>query len=382
MQRAFLSSFPRPALRSRRCPAPPHRRRRRLHAATADPTAPASQTIFSGIQPTGVPHLGNYLGALRTWVSLQRASPPDASLVFCLVDLHALTLPQLPAQLAQWKRESLATLLAIGLDPQRCTVFEQSRVPAHAELMWLLSCGASMGMLNRMTQWKDKSKSGEDPNEATSVPALKLGLFSYPVLQAADILVHSATHVPVGEDQAQHLELTRNLATSFNHHYGSTFPIPQTILSPAKRIMSLRHPTAKMSKSAADPKSRILLTDPPSTIQAKFASAVTDSFGGITYSPAERPGVSNLIEIYAHMNDRSDFATVAAELQDAGLSMKGLKERVCETVVAGLEPVRREYARVAGESGYLDAVARQGAEEARERAQRALDRAKRAMGLL
>ncbi|KAF8457944.1 hypothetical protein BGX38DRAFT_1308491 [Terfezia claveryi] len=311
-----------------------------------------------------------------------RDSPPDTNLIFCLVDLHALTLPQAPAQLLQWKRESLATLLAIGLDPGRCTVFEQSRVPAHAELMWLLSCGASMGMLNRMTQWKDKSKSGEAVKEATSVPALKLGLFSYPVLQAADILVHSATHVPVGEDQAQHLELTRSLAASFNHHYGPTFPIPQTILSPAKRIMSLRHPTTKMSKSAADPKSRILLTDCPSTIQSKLASAVTDSIGGITYSPAERPGVSNLIEIYAHMNERSDFDAVAVELQDAGMNMKGLKEKVGEAVVVGLEPFRRVYERVVGESGYLDEVARTGAEKARESAERTLERVKRAVGLL
>ncbi|KAF8472444.1 hypothetical protein BDZ91DRAFT_676364 [Kalaharituber pfeilii] len=342
---------------------------------------PERKTVFSGIQPTGIPHLGNYLGALRQWVVVQNNSPKTDKLIYCLVDLHAITQPQDPSGLRQWKKEALATLLAIGLAPERCIIFEQSKVPAHSELMWILSCTTSMGALNRMTQWKSKaSLNNDEKHEAQSIPSLKLGLFSYPVLQAADILVHSATHVPVGEDQSQHLELTRDLATSFNHHYGKTFPLPQTVLSPAKRVMSLRNPNSKMSKSDTDPKSRILLSDSPETIRAKFRAAVTDSLSEITYDPIERPGVSNLIEIYAHMQDRDDFVAIAEEFKN--LTLKDLKDRVSDCVIEGLAGIRQEFEKLMSEGEqYLEEVSLAGAEKAQRSAEETLGRARRAVGL-
>jgi tryptophanyl-tRNA synthetase len=187
-----------------------------------------SKVIFSGIQPTGIPHLGNYLGALKQWVKLQDEAEPDTRLMFPLVDWHAITVKQDAQQLRTWKKESLATLMAIGLDPKRSLLFYQSEVPQHAELMWILSCSAPVGYLSRMTSWKSKLRVNEDAKvEDTS---LQLGLFSYPVLQAADVLVHRSTHVPVGEDQAQHLEFTRNCASGFNHLHGTVFPIPETVI--------------------------------------------------------------------------------------------------------------------------------------------------------
>ena len=265
---------------------------------------PASKTIFSGIQPTGIPHLGNYLGALRRWAKLQDEAAPDTTLIYSLVDLHAITIRQDPAQLRRWKKQSLAMLLAAGLDPKRSIIFHQSAVPAHTELMWILSCQASTGYLSRMTQWKDKTA-----NERENTERLKLGLFSYPVLQAADVLVHGATHVPVGHDQAQHLEFAREVATGFNHAFGQEILVPpETLISPAKRIMSLTEPTTKMSKSHSNPESRILLTDSDSEIQSKIKSAVTDSDYSISYDPEKRPGISNLIDILYHCSPEDQYS--------------------------------------------------------------------------
>lgn len=337
-----------------------------------------ARTIFSGIQPTGVPHLGNYLGALRKWVQLQDDEQRGDRRLFSIVDLHAITVAQDPAMLARRKRETYASLLAIGLDPRRSHVFVQSGVAAHSELLWLLSCHASMGYLGRMTQWKVpcvsrlqkslpadclQSKTGvaddADPLDASpNKPALRLGLFSYPVLQAADILLYQTTHVPVGNDQAQHLEFTRELARSFNHAYPALkdpeasskvnwqgFKIPETILSPAKRVMSLQDPTKKMSKSDPDQRSRILINDTREEIHAKFRAALTDSIPGITYDRESRPGVSNLVEIMYYM-DEGQYESPQALAHDVfggDVSMKALKEKVATTVADKLEPIRERY---------------------------------------
>ncbi|KAA8895905.1 hypothetical protein FN846DRAFT_784359 [Sphaerosporella brunnea] len=343
----------------------------------------APKVVFSGIQPTGVPHLGNYLGALRQWADLQSSASPSDKLIFSIVDLHAITQRQAPEALRLHRREMLAAILAVGIDPNRSIVFEQSRVPQHAELMWILSCGASTGYLSRMTQWKSKLGVGEDADAFASgnnTPRLKLGLFSYPVLQAADILVHRATEVPVGEDQAQHLEFTREVAGTFHSSYGTVFPLPKTVLSPARRVMSLRDPLQKMSKSDPQPPSRILLIDTPEEISKKFQKAVTDSEEGVTYDPRARPGVSNLVQIYAHMQRRTDFHNVANELKDC--TMKELKDKVAGIVIEGLRPIRDEYERISKEGDrYLEIVAEEGARKARESAEETMVLVRHAMGL-
>ncbi|KAI5813045.1 hypothetical protein BZA77DRAFT_322261, partial [Pyronema omphalodes] len=349
-------------------------------AATSKPISP--RVVFSGIQPTGVPHLGNYLGALRNWETLQSEAGPTDKLIFSIVDLHAITIRQDPEQLRRYKRECLASLLAIGLDPKKSIIFEQSSCRQHAELMWILSCGASMGYLSRMTQWKSKIGVGETENALGNKvgKTLKLGLFSYPVLQAADILVHRATEVPVGEDQSQHLEFTRDIASGFAALYEDVFPLPKTVLSPAKRVMSIRNPSVKMSKSDPDAGSRILLTDTPEEIQNKFKKAVTDSLGTVTYDLKERPGVSNLIQIYSHMQRRDDFEAVAKEFE--GCNMSQLKTRVSECVIEKLAPFRKEYERIMNEGDeYLNAIAEEGAKKANESAEETMLRVKKAMGL-
>ncbi|KAF8249465.1 tryptophanyl-tRNA synthetase [Wilcoxina mikolae CBS 423.85] len=351
---------------------------RRFNSTEAAP----SKVVFSGIQPTGIPHLGNYLGALRQWVDIQSSAPSSAKLIFSIVDLHAITQRQDAETLRRCKKEMLATILAIGIDPKRSILFEQSKVMQHAELMWILSCGASTGYLSRMTQWKSKLGVRVDANpfEGKSTAKLKLGLFSYPVLQAADILVHRATEVPVGEDQAQHLEFTREVAATFHSSYGEVFPLPKTVLSPARRVMSIRDPLVKMSKSDPQPHSRILLTDTPEEISSKLKKAVTDSIGGVSFDPKNRPGVSNLVQIYAHMQRRDDFESVATEFE--GCNMKALKDRVTECVIEGLKPVREEYERIMKEGdGYLEQVAEDGAMRARESAEETMQLVRGAMGL-
>ncbi|KAI5286978.1 Tryptophan--tRNA ligase, mitochondrial, partial [Ascosphaera acerosa] len=366
--------------------------------------------IFSGIQPTGIPHLGNYLGALKEWVRLQdehvpattaasttdQAAPnrPSAKLLFSVVDLHALTVPKEAKLLRQWRREALAVLLAIGLDPSRSTLFLQSDVPADCELMWLLSTVASVGYLSRMTQWKSKINVSEIANlDDQAVRArLRLGLFSYPVLQAADILVHRATDVPVGEDQKQHIEFTRDTANSFNYLYGDVLTMPEALISPSKRVMSLKDPAAKMSKSHPDEKSRILLTDDAATIHRKFRQALTDSHPGpITYDRAHRPGVANLLEILAHVEETgrssapsapSSPAELASQFQNS--SLRVLKEHVAQRVAEHLAPIRERYAALLGErssAAHLDEVAQNGARAAQLNAEQTLRAVKRAMGL-
>ncbi|KAL4861119.1 hypothetical protein BDV12DRAFT_180722 [Aspergillus spectabilis] len=341
---------------------------------------PTVTTIFSGIQPTGVPHLGNYLGALREWVKLQNVAARDTKLIFSIVDLHALTVPQERCQLRKWRKEAFATLVAVGLDPNRATIFYQSAVHHHAELFWILSTVASTGYLSRMTQWKSKLQLPEDTSlESSEVRSkLRLGLFSYPVLQAADILVHRATHVPVGEDQKQHLEFSRYTANSFNNLYGPIFPSPEALISPAKRVMSLKEPTLKMSKSHVDDRSRIVLTDSPEDVWRKIKVALTDSETGITYDPIRRPGVSNLIEILSHLEGKS-CSEIALSYESA--SPRALKEHLSKRICEVLSPIREQYYSLMEDGRSLDDIAEQGARDARANAEITMKKVREAMGL-
>ncbi|ROW14356.1 hypothetical protein VPNG_03853 [Cytospora leucostoma] len=352
------------------------------HNGTTSP-----KIIFSGIQPTGIPHLGNYLGALSEWVRLQNEAAPDTKLLYSVVDLHAITIPQKAAELRRWRREMLAALLAVGLDPERSIISYQSSCPAHSELMWILSCTASMGYLNRMTQWKSKLSLSSDASalDDSAKSALKLGLFSYPVLQAADILVHRATHVPVGEDQRQHLEFARECANVFNNAYGgAVLTPPETILSPARRVMSLTEPTKKMSKSDANPASRILITDEPDVMRKKIMRSLTDMESDrVTYEPERRPGVSNLLEILSIL---SGEARTPAETADgfAGVQhpLKALKERTADAVVSSMGDIRERYLELLGGDGgrRLDDIEAQGAETARANAEITMKRVRKVVG--
>lgn len=343
-----------------------------------------SKVIFSGIQPTGTPHLGNFAGALRQWVKLQDEPASECKRLFCVVDLHAITVPQQAQQLRQWKRETLAALLAAGIDPRQSAVFYQSSVPAHSELMWILSCTASMGYLSRMTQWKSKLSLAPDASlqDEGAKATLRLGLFSYPVLQAADILVHRATHVPVGDDQRQHIEFARECVSNFNHAFGRHLVSPQTITTTTRRIMSLQQPTKKMSKSHPDPKSRILITDRPEDIHKKIMGALTDSIGFVSYDPETRPGVSNLLEIISVFDKQGKSPqTLAEELRD--VSMKSLKEAASEAVIGGLRGVRDRYLDFlsADDGRYLDTVESEGARTARDSANETMALVREATGL-
>ncbi|QRW00856.1 tryptophanyl-tRNA synthetase [Ceratobasidium sp. AG-Ba] len=362
--------------------------------------SPPPKTIFSGIQPTGIPHLGNYLGALVNWVKLQRTSAPNDRLYFSIVGLHALTLPQDPVKLRRERLDVLATLLAVGLDPKRSVLFCQDQVPQHAELAWMLNCTTPMGKLQRMTTWKSKLALARNANSADEVDEshLNLGLFAYPVLQAADILLYRATHVPVGEDQQQHLELSRDLAEAFNRtHKEQVFPLPQHIISPAKRILSLRDPTQKMSKSAPHPSSRILLTDSFEIIDKKIKSAVTDSERGVVYDPVARPGVANLLTILdacesltpgSSESGVGDGETTdtrqrleALAVRFATSSHAELKRAVADAVESAIAPVRAEYIRVRADESYLRDVAEAGRMRAADVAERTMSDVREVLGV-
>ncbi|KAF4120255.1 LOW QUALITY PROTEIN: tryptophanyl-tRNA synthetase [Geosmithia morbida] len=360
-----------------------------------------TRVVFSGIQPTGVPHLGNYAGALRQWVNLQHSEPSSTKLIYSIVDLHAITTPQKPEQLARWKREALASLLAIGIDPDRCTLFYQSTVPAHSELMWILSCTASVGYLSRMTQWKSKlNVSSTSTLEDKSVGGqLKLGLFSYPVLQAADILVHRyyvttilndaglltlktrATHVPVGHDQMQHLEFARECVSNFNNAYGKHLVPPETLTPPVHRVMSLNDPKSKMSKSAKSEKSRILITDTPEQIRTKINLAMTDSIPGISYDVAERPGISNLLDVWS-IFDTQSRSSLELSKDYSDLSPRLLKSMVSDAIIEGLKGVRERYSSLLNsDQGYLDKVEEHGTRKASESAAETMEIVRDAMGM-
>jgi tryptophanyl-tRNA synthetase len=327
--------------------------------------------IFSGIQPTGNLHLGNYLGAIRNWVALQH----DYECIFCIVDLHALTLPQDPDELRASTREVTAAYIASGIDPERCTIFNQSMVSAHVELAWLLACLTPLGWLNRMTQFKEKA--GKDRDVAG------LGLYAYPVLMAADILVYKATHVPVGEDQKQHLELARDLAGVFNRRYGRDFfPLPEPqIFGAATRVMSLRDGTKKMSKSDSSDYSRINMLDDADTIALKIRRAKTDPepLPATLAALERRPEADNLIGIYAALAGLSREAALA---RFAGQNFSQFKEALSERAVAELGRIGGEMRRLAADPDYIDGVLRRGTERARAIAEPVLREVQAISGLL
>ena len=321
--------------------------------------------VLSGVQPSGDLHLGNYLGAFRNWVADQH----EFDAFFCVVDLHALTLDYDPALLAPKTLETAENLLAVGLDPAACTLFVQSHVPEHPRLEWLLECTATYGELRRMTQFKDKGGEQE---------TVRAGLLTYPVLMAADILLYEADRVPVGDDQRQHLELTRDVAARFNNRFGETFVVPEAAVPKvAARVMDLQEPTRKMSKSVSSPLGTVLVLDPPEEIDRKVRKAVTDTETEVRYDPVHKPGVSNLLELLS-ASTGGDPAELAVHYGNYGQ----LKADVAEALAELLRPVRERLAELHGERGYVESVLAEGAAKARAVAGPTLDRAMRAAGLL
>lgn len=309
--------------------------------------------LLSGMQPSASSlHLGNYLGALVNWVNMQR----DFNAFYVIVDLHAITVPQDPNELRTNTRRTAAQYIAAGINPQDSALFVQSHVPAHAELAWVLNCITGFGEASRMTQFKDKSlKAGSD---STSV-----GLFTYPILQAADILLYQPKAVPVGEDQRQHLELTRDLAERFNSRFGQTFTIPEAhILKETAKIYDLQNPTAKMSKSAADPKGLVNLMDDDSTIMKKIKSAVTDTDASIRVDWENKPGVSNLLSIHSSISGES---LLSLEERFAGAGYGVLKSEVADVVISALGPIRDRANDLMSDQAELDRLLASGAEKAR-----------------
>ncbi|HHY51743.1 MAG TPA: tryptophan--tRNA ligase [Clostridiales bacterium] len=325
------------------------------------------KVIFSGIQPTGVFTLGNYLGALQNWVKLQ----DEYNCVYSVVDLHSLTIRQDPKELRANSLRALALLMACGIDPEKSILFLQSHAHTHAELAWVLECYIPFGELSRMTQFKDKSQRHPDNINA--------GLFNYPALMAADILAYNADLVPVGADQKQHLELTRNVAIRFNGIYGDTFVVPEPYIpKEAGRIMSLADPTRKMSKSDENPKAYISILDEPSVVVKKIKSAVTDSEGEVAYREG-KDGINNLLTIYSAC---SGITIPEAEKEFAGKGYGEFKLAVAEAVNTRLQPVREEYARLIEDKAYLTQVYQQGAERALAISSRALAKVYKKVGLV
>ena len=330
---------------------------------------PARKCVLSGIQPSGNLHLGNYLGAIKRWVEKQE----EFENFFCIVDLHAITVPQDPVELRKYTRELAAFYLAAGLDPEKATIFVQSHVPAHAELGWILNCVTPMGWLERMTQFKDKSAKEGDNRERISA-----GLFDYPVLMAADILLYKATHVPVGDDQKQHVELTRDIAERFNRLYGETFVVPQPMIpETGARIMSLETPTDKMSKSDPSPNGRIGVFDSPDVIRKNVMRATTDSQREIVFD-VNRPGVYNLLTIYEVLSGQS---RAQIESHFAGKGYGDLKRELADVVIASLEPIQSQ-ARQLLDSGELERILARGAARAATVANETLRQVKDAMGFV
>jgi len=324
--------------------------------------------VFSGIQPTGNLHLGNYLGAIRNWVAMQQ----DYECIYCIVDLHAITVPQNPDDLRKHTREAAATYLACGIDPKQSIIFPQSAVTAHSELAWILNCHTPLGWLNRMTQFKEKA--GKERDNAA------LGLYAYPVLMAADIIAYKATHVPVGEDQKQHIELARDIAGAFNRAYNQDFfPLPEPIIQKeAARIMSLRDGTKKMSKSDESDYSRINMTDDADAIAKKFKKAKSDMLEGITYDVAARPEASNLLQVYAALTG-STVEKAQAEFASANFST--FKQALADAAVAHLSPITAELRRLNEDTAYIDSVLAEGAQKARAIATPVMQEVRKLVGL-
>ncbi|MFE2171416.1 tryptophan--tRNA ligase [Streptomyces sp. NPDC059447] len=327
--------------------------------------------VFSGITPSGHLTLGNYLGAIRQWVA---AEQPAGDALFCVVDLHALTTEHDPARVGRLSRQAATLFLAAGLDPQRCTLFVQSHVDEHTRLSYLLECTATDGELRRMIQYREKAAKAE-----ASGQGVRLSLLTYPVLMAADILAYGTDEVPVGEDQRQHVELTRDLAVRFNQRYGHTFSVPKaTVPAVAARVMDLQQPTSKMGKSAENGAGIVYLLDEPAVITKKVMRAVTDSGDdGVVYDRAARPGVANLLDVLAACTG-GEPEKLAARYTQYG----PLKRDVAEAVVELLRPLQERHAELAADPGEVERVLREGAGRARALARPVVDRAYRAIGLL
>ncbi|THA38356.1 tryptophan--tRNA ligase [Streptomyces sp. A1547] len=327
--------------------------------------------IFSGIKPSGHLTLGNYLGAVRQWVAADQA--PDEAL-FCVVDLHALTVEHDPARVRRLSRQAATLFLASGLDPEKCTLFMQSHVDEHTRLSYLLECTATDGEMRRMVQYKEKSAQAQRAGQG-----VRLSLLTYPVLMAADILAYGTEEVPVGEDQRQHVELARDLAVRFNQRYGHTFTVPKvTLPQVAARVMDLQEPTSKMGKSGGAGPGVVFMLDEPGVIRKKVMRAVTDSGDdGVVYDRATRPGVANLLDVLAACTG-GDPAALAEEYGGYG----ALKRDVADAVVEVLRPVQERHAELAADPAAVEKVLRDGAERARALARPVVDRAYRAIGLL
>jgi tryptophanyl-tRNA synthetase len=328
--------------------------------------------VLSGVQPSGNLTIGNYVGALKQWAREQH----NYESFFCVVDLHAITVPHDPKLLREKTREVTALYLAAGIDPELSTVFVQSHVPAHSELTWLLNCVTPLGWLNRMTQFKDKAAKQQEESIST-------GLLDYPVLMAADILLYHANAVPVGDDQRQHLELTRDLAQRFNHYFGETFTIPEAMIPPSgARIKGLDDPLSKMSKSnTATEYHAVYLLDPPDKVKKKIMRAVTDSGRDIKFSDdPERAGVNNLLEIYEAFTGQSR-EEIEAHFEDAR-GYGDLKKEVVEVVNEGLAPIQQRYHEITSEAGYIDELLARGAKDAAQVANQTLETVRKKMGFL
>ncbi|ANZ17044.1 tryptophan--tRNA ligase [Streptomyces noursei] len=328
--------------------------------------------VFSGVQPTGHLTLGNYLGAVRRWVDEEQHR---ADALFCVVDLHALTVEHDPARVRRLSRQAATLLLAAGLDPERCTVFVQSHVVEHVRLSYLMECTAGVGEMRRMVQFKEKAAREE-------AAGVRLSLLTYPALMAADILAYGTDEVPVGEDQTQHVELTRDLAVRFNRRYGRVFVVPRASVPPvAARVMDLQDPRSKMGKTAAlrnGGAGVVHLLDEPDTVRRKVMRAVTDGGTDVAYDRDERPGVANLLDVLAACRGDGDPAGLAEAYGSYGV----LKRDTAEAVVELLRPVRERHAELAADPGYVDGVLRAGAERARGMARPRVDAAYEAVGLL
>ena len=326
------------------------------------------KTMFSGIQPSGDLHLGNYLGAIRNWVKLA----DEYNCYYCIVDEHSITVRQNPAELRRRSTAQLAQYIACGLDPKANTLFIQSHVHEHAELGWILNCYTMFGELSRMTQFKDKSaKNAENING---------GLFTYPTLMAADILLYQAHYVPVGEDQKQHVELTRDIAVRFNNLYGETFVVPEPYIPKiGARIMSLSNPTSKMSKS--DPQGCVFLMDSPEEIARKFKRAVTDSDSEncVRYAPEEKPGVANLMSIYSTVTGKT-FSEIEQEFEGMGYGV--FKPAVGDAVIETLRPIREEAQRIITDKAYLQEIYTEGAQKASYVARKTLRKVSKKIGFV
>ncbi|MDD4291224.1 MAG: tryptophan--tRNA ligase [Clostridia bacterium] len=326
------------------------------------------KVVFSGVQPTGKLTLGNYLGAIRNWGQFQ----DDYECIYCVVDLHSITVKRVPAELRRQTYETLALYIACGIDPQKSILFVQSHVPAHAELTWVLNTITYVGEMNRMTQFKDKSSKHADN--------INMGLMDYPVLMASDILLYKTDLVPIGADQKQHLEIARDIAIRFNAQYSDTFTVPDGYIPKVgAKIMSLQQPTQKMSKSDENEKASIYLLDDADAIVRKFRSAVTDSDGEVRFDEVNKPGISNLLGIYSLLSDKT---IDEAEIEFANCGYSVFKDAVADAVIQKLAPIQAEQKRLLDDKDYLTEIMRQGAEKANCLARKTLSKVYRKVGFI